>query len=514
MKRPLGYTYLAQRASDAGRPVLPVAAPAQVDRVQVVVRDAEGGLRVPPHVAPAPDAQAVDHALFALRYEPLHLAPLAAAIEAGVLTADAVQAACVRTPTGQFTRRLGYLYEALSGQSLAHQVRPVPYCSLADGDLQWTRPQPRVSSTKWRLHDNAVGHIGRFSPLIRRTAALTQALGRDIGAELAAFIAAHKDSGLLDRAVEWAYLSETESTFAIERDAPSGDRRERFVTLLRQAGVRPQLTDEDLCELQRAAISNPFEQAFSYRTELNWLVSRSSRFTARDVTYLPPPPDALPALMQALLDYMNIDDGTDPRLRAAVAAFAFVYFHPFMDGNGRVSRFLVHDLLRRSGLTPDGLVLPVSVVMHQDEQGYTDALRAFSRPMRDLWDVTVIDESRLDARCRGSLAAYRYPDLTVQTTYLTHCVATSLDRTLVEEAGYLARFDTIHRAVNSAHDIRDKTLAHLINGALRNGGRVSMNLRRRYALEVPADAFDLVESTARAALHNADDGESWAPPAP
>lgn len=36
-------------------------------------------------------------------------------------------------------------------------------------------------------------------------------------------------------------------------------------------------------------------------------------------------------------------------MRSAVAAFGFVYIHPLADGNGRVHRFLVNDILRRDG---------------------------------------------------------------------------------------------------------------------------------------------------------------------
>jgi hypothetical protein len=508
MERPVGYRFLAEAAARAGVRVPSPLAPTRVDRVQAVLREPDGSTRIPPAVAPRESASPVEHALFALRYEPLDLATLAAAMQSGILAAADVHAACVRTPTGQFGRRLGYLYETLTGVTVGEHVRPVPYVDLADNDLQYTRTTPRVSSTKWRLHDNALGNPGTFSPLVRRSEAVEKWLRRDIHAELEQFIAAHKDSGLLDRAVDWAYLSETESTFAIERDAPSGDRRARFLALLRQAGVKKALTEEDLCDLQRAAISNPFEQALSYRQEQNWLVSRRGRLTAGQITYLPPPPAALPELMEALLTYVNEDDGTDPRLRGAVASFGFVYFHPFMDGNGRVSRFLVHHVLRRSEMTPDGLVLPVSVVMHADERGYSQALNVFSRPVRELWDITVIDEERIDAQFHGSLAAYRYPDLTEQTAYVGKCVAASLDQALVEEANYLQLYDAVYQSVNEAHDIRGKTLAHLIHGAMRNAGRVSNNLRKQYAQEVPAAAFDLVEARAQEVLASSSQGST------
>lgn len=50
---------------------------------------------------------------------------------------------------------------------------------------------------------------------------------------------------------------------------------------------------------------------------------------------------------------------------------------------------------------PGGLVLPVSVAMKHHEERYLLALQTFSRPVRDLWQVTAIDEVRMDAVFSG-----------------------------------------------------------------------------------------------------------------
>ena len=45
---------------------------------------------------------------------------------------------------------------------------------------------------------------------------------------------------------------------------------------------------------------------------------------------------------------------------AAVAAFGFVYIHPLSDGNGTGPTFLLNDILRRDGVVPALVILPVS----------------------------------------------------------------------------------------------------------------------------------------------------------
>jgi len=53
-------------------------------------------------------------------------------------------------------------------------------------------------------------------------------------------------------------------------------------------------------------------------------------------------------------------------MRSAVAAFGFVYIHPLADGNGRVHRFLVNDILRRDGVIPAPVILPISAFITDD----------------------------------------------------------------------------------------------------------------------------------------------------
>jgi Fic family protein len=45
------------------------------------------------------------------------------------------------------------------------------------------------------------------------------------------------------------------------------------------------------------------------------------------------------------------DKTFDAFLAAAIIAFGFVFIHPFVDGNGRIHRFLIHHELIRKDLT-------------------------------------------------------------------------------------------------------------------------------------------------------------------
>src|SRR3546814_11900442 len=73
-----------------------------------------------------------------------------------------------------------------------------------------------------------------------------------------------------------------------------------------------------------------------------------------------------------------------PVMRSAVAAFGFVYIHPLADGNGRVHRFLINDILRRDGAVPEPVILPVSAVITDDSgerRSYDLVLDEVSKPL-------------------------------------------------------------------------------------------------------------------------------------
>ncbi len=76
------------------------------------------------------------------------------------------------------------------------------------------------------------------------------------------------------------------------------------------------------------------------------------------------------------------DGGTgqtrDAVIAAAVLAFAFLYIHPFEDGNGRIHRYLIHLELAERGVNPLGIVLPISAAIPVHIDNYRRVLESFS----------------------------------------------------------------------------------------------------------------------------------------
>ncbi len=63
--------------------------------------------------------------------------------------------------------------------------------------------------------------------------------------------------------------------------------------------------------------------------------------------HVPPPREAVRDCMPAYFDLLK--EETDPAVRVVLGHFVFVYIHPYMDGNGRMGRFLMNSMLASGG---------------------------------------------------------------------------------------------------------------------------------------------------------------------
>ncbi len=109
------------------------------------------------------------------------------------------------------------------------------------------------------------------------------------------------------------------------------------------------------------------------RSEQNWIGGSAYNPCAAD--FVPPPPEHVASLLDDLIAYLNGDEHP-PLVQAAVAHAQFETIHPFVDGNGRVGRTLIHVVLRRRGLTPR-FVPPISLVLATWATDYIAGLAAF-----------------------------------------------------------------------------------------------------------------------------------------
>ena len=74
---------------------------------------------------------------------------------------------------------------------------------------------------------------------------------------------------------------------------------------------------------------------------------RKDQVYIRRSMHVPPRPDAVRDCMPAFFDLLK--EEPEPSVRVVLGHFMFVYIHPYMDGNGRMGRFIMNVMLAGGG---------------------------------------------------------------------------------------------------------------------------------------------------------------------
>jgi Fic family protein len=106
------------------------------------------------------------------------------------------------------------------------------------------------------------------------------------------------------------------------------------------------------------------------RTEQNWI--GGSSYNPCSAAFVPPPPERVAGLLADLSAFCNTDS-LPAVTQAALAHAQFETIHPFVDGNGRIGRALIHLVLRRRGLAVRVLP-PISLVLATWSRDYVAGL--------------------------------------------------------------------------------------------------------------------------------------------
>jgi len=409
-----------------------------------------------------------DHLEFALKYDGTNLAILVCLFKM-IAEKNLVEYVRLKS-TGKYARRLWFLYEFLTGRKLPlEDLKQGNYIDLLAPDEYYTVTTAR-QVRRQRVNNNLLGN-NCFCPLVRRTDTLRNFEMADLPKRCRQVLSRYSPE-LLKRALGYLYTKETKSSFEIEHIKPTSTRTERFVALLQMAQQEDFCQKTQLIEVQNRIVDARFRDS-DYRSSQNY-VGETVAWQKEKIHFVCPKPEDLSDLMDGLItahERMNTG-GVPAVIHAAAVSYGFVFLHPFEDGNGRIHRFLIHNILARRGFTPEGVMFPISASMLKNLTDYDASLEEFSRQIMPLVEYSLDEYGRMTVH-NDTAIWYRYIDMTPQTEALFRFIDQTIDTELASELAFLANYDKTKKAIQEIVDMPDQQIDLFIRFCLQNNGRLS-----------------------------------------
>ncbi|WP_275287653.1 Fic family protein [Halomonas elongata] len=420
------------------------------------------------------------HLAFALKHEGIHLEFLARLF--GVMPGREIAEWVKHEPTGQYARRAGFLYEWLTGRELDVVEVGGNYRDALDPRHYVTRSQP-IRNRRWRINDNLPG-TSDYCPLIRRTPTVKALNDFDVTARLEA-MEGEFGADILLRSAVWLTIKESRASFVIEHEGEQRDRIQRFAEAMERycGDLDDPLDSQALTELQRAILGISTIRPGLRHSPV--FVGSNSLQHGAVVHYICPHWEWLAEMLEGLRAFLTVTREEPSIIRAAVASFGFVFLHPLADGNGRVSRFLVNDVLRRDGAVPEPFILPISATITSSairRAEYDRILERYSKPLMDAFRGAV-DFSKGRRRYDDGIESdfhfsaydqaaptWRYPDLTQQVEYLRAVVQHTLEHEMHEQAALQRAWYRTRLAIKDWLEGPDDHIDRIIRSIRQHGG--------------------------------------------
>lgn len=435
-----------------------------------------------------PGENLISHIYFALKYEGVELLILKTIFQ--IIGEEVISEAILKEPTGQYARRVWFLYEWLLETELEiPDLKMGSYVEVVNPEFQYTGPT--VNSTRHRVKNNLPG-IPEFCPMIRRSEKLESYISKQIQESIDKGLD-ERDKELIRRTAAFLLLKDSKASFTIEGESPPTMRARNWGKAIGQAG-KIALTLSELERLQHIVIGSKKLKHMGVREDEGFIGEHDRDTFAPIPDHISAKAEDLASLMNGLLCVNKLLTSSiyDPVLTAATIAFGFVFIHPFTDGNGRIHRYLIHHILSWMGYTQRDMIFPVSAAILNRISEYQDVLEDYSSTRMDLieWESTPAHNIRI---LNDTIDLYRYIDLTLQAEFLYECIDETVNRIIPEEIDYLEKYDRLTNAINSILNLPNTRVDLLIKYLSQNKGKLSKRKARKDFDELSEEEISTIE---------------------
>jgi hypothetical protein len=377
-------------------------------------------------------------------------------------------------PTGQYSRRIWFLIEWLSGITLNRaNLTKKNYVDLVDKSLQYTIEG--VKSARQLIINNLSGTVD-FCPLIYRT----QKLETYIAAKLNQYQNTQViNQDVLQRATAFLLLQDSKASFMIEGESPRNQRIARWSKAIGQAGMND-LSKQELYRLQTLVIENSRFIMMGYRQKGGFVGEHDPSTGLPMPAHISAKWQDVEILLSGLLqtEQMLLDSNMDAVLIATIIAFGFVFIHPFQDGNGRIHRYLMHHILAKKQFPQQPIVFPISAAILEHSHKYRLVLENYSLPLLDFIEWEETQDHNINV-CNETIDFYRYFDATPQAEFLYDCINHTVTDIIPKEVEYLQKYDEFRKIMSYQYQIPDKEIALLVNFLHQNKGTLSKRAKEK-----------------------------------
>ncbi len=446
-----------------------------------------------------PKDTVVDQLKFALKYESLNLRCLSDLFKKPDIDKE-IEKALILSPSSKYNRLIGFYYEFLTKKSLKTQkLLTGNYVDAVNKDNYYVAPS--IKEQKFRVNNNLTGN-GMLTMLIHRNENLLK--DDELKLLLIESVSGYPVE-FLDRATRYLISKETKSSNEIEAESISPNKMIKFIFALETINNEP-LTKEKLIETLNIIKEKHYHE-FDYRVEQNYLGDFGFNYIGSIDYVTPKPSDAHELMDEWFLVRNKVLQSDMPSIaKAAVLSSSFVFIHPFMDGNGRISRYIMQDTLYRMGVIDKQYSLPLSSGILLELRKYYEVLNKKSQKIMKYVNFHLDDNGKLTVE-GDTVDLYRHLSFDSDAIFLSDIAKKVTKELIPEEIEKLKLFDDIFQDLKENIDLPNKDISLITTLLMNNKGKISIKKRKGVLGHVNAESLDYAEQVYEETLDDSDDSQ-------